>query len=332
MRYLTLLLLLFTLLTVQSQVSFDTASALRNSKSIYSLVVSIKDSIVYAQSFNGKKEDELFNNQSLTKSIEAVLIGIAIDKGFIPSMDSKIVDFLPVLKDDPDKRKLNITIGDVMNQASGLWHEDLRRMDIYLKQNDPSGYVLKQPLNSDPGSELHYNNAASHILSVILTKATGQTTLAFAQQYLFEPLDIHKVEWPAMKDGYNDGSGLLSVRLNTVDVNKIGRLLLNNGRYKGQQVVSSNWVQALLNPSKLYPAPWGLTNTTYGLCFYHRTYQQEKMMFGMGWGGQYLILLPGLDAVISVNQEVNDRTAIRQSEIFMGKIFPVIVEWVKAKK
>lgn len=332
MRFLFLLLLTFSLLPAKSQVAFDTAAALRNSKSIYSLVVSVKDSVVYAQSFNGRKKDDLCNNQSLTKSIEAVLIGIAIDKGFIPSADAKIADYLPALKNDPDKRKLNITVADVMNQASGLWHENLRRMDIYMKLDDPSGYVLKQPLVSEPGSELHYNNAASHLLSVILSKATSQTTIEFAQKYLFEPLDIHKVEWPTMKDGYNDGSGLLSVRLSTVDVNKIGRLILNNGRYKGQQIVSAQWIQVLLNPSKLYPAPWGLTNTTYGLCFYHRTYQQEKMLFGMGWGGQYLILLPGLDAVISVNQEVNDGTAIRQSEIFMGNIFPSIVEWVKVHR
>lgn len=332
MRNFILFALLFISVAAQSQDPFDTSTFIRNNKAIYSLVVSVKDSVVYAQSFNGKKNDDLSNNQSLTKSIEAVLIGIAIDKGFIKSLDTKIADFLPALQNDPDKRKLNITIADMMNQASGLWHENLQRLNQYLQLDDPSGHVLKQPLLSEPGSELHYNNAASHLLSVILTKATGQSTLDFARQNLFEPLDIHQVEWPKMKDGYFDGSGLLSVRLRTADVNKIGRLILNNGRYKEKQIVAAAWMQTLRNPAKKYPAPWGIPNAHYGLCFYHRTFQNEPMVYGMGWGGQFLILLPGLDAVISVNQQVNDRTAIQQSETFMGKIFPLIVDWIKASK
>jgi CubicO group peptidase (beta-lactamase class C family) len=332
MRLITFLLLACTTVTVNGQVTFDTSSLIRDSKAIYSLVVSVKDSVLYARSFNGKKNDDLFNNQSLTKSIEAVLLGIAIDKGFIKSLDTKIADILPELKNDPDTRKLNITVGDVMNQASGLWHENLAQLNVYLGLSDPSGYVLKQPLLSEPGSMLLYNNAASHLMSVILSKTTGQTTLDFARKYLFEPLDIRRVEWPKMKDGYYDGSGLLSVRMSTIDVNKIGRLLLNGGRYKGKQVVSQKWVQTLLKPVKTYPAPWGLVNTTYGLCFYHKTYNDEPLTYGMGWGGQFLIVIPGLDAVISVNQEVNDQMAIQQSSIFMGRIFPLIFDWIKTVK
>jgi len=326
MRICILSLLVFTSLAGICQPSFDTASCIRDNKAILSLVVSVKDSSIYARSFNGKKNDDLFNNQSLTKSIEAVLIGIAIDKGFIRSTDTKLVEIFPQLKNDPDKRKLDITIADVMNQASGLWHENLERLDLYLKLKDPSDYVLKQPLQSQPGSELHYNNAASHLMSVILTKTTGQTSLEFARKYLFDPLDIHNVEWPVMKDGYCDGSGLLSIRMSAVDVNKMGRLLLNGGRYKDRQIVSSTWVHSLLEPAKTYPAPWGLVNNTYALCFYHKMYRNEPVVYGMGWGGQYLVLMPGLNTVISVNQQVNDATAIRQSETFMGCIFPLIID------
>lgn len=320
----------FISVSVKSQFSFDTSSYIHSNPAIYSLVVSVKDTIVYAKSFNGKKNDNLFNNQSLTKSIEAVLIGIAIDKGYIRSLNTKIADILHILKNDPDKRKLNITIGDVMNQASGLWHENLEQMSFYLELDNPSGYVLKQPLASDPGKELHYNNAASHLLSVILSKVTGQTTFDFARKYLFEPLDIHQVEWPKMKDGYYDGSGLLSVRLSTIDINKIGSMLLHEGRYKGVQVVSRKWVQTLLEPLNTYPAPWGLPNTTYALCFYHKMYNENALIYGMGWGGQFLLLIPGLNTVISINQAVNDQTAIQQSAIFWGKIFPLIFEKIKA--
>jgi CubicO group peptidase (beta-lactamase class C family) len=328
MRIIIFSVFVFATLAGRCQLSFDTARCIRDNKAILSLVVSVKDSTIYARSFNGKKNDDLFNNQSLTKSIEAVLIGIVIDKGFIRSINTKLAEIFPELKNDPDKRKSDITIADVMNQASGLWHENLERLDLYLKLKDPSGYVLKQPLQSQPGSELHYNNAASHLMSVILSKTTGQTSLEFARKYLFDPLDIHNVEWPTMNDGYCDGSGLLSIRMSAVDVNKIGRLLLDGGRYKGRQIVSQTWVHALLEPAKTYPAPWGLVNNTYALCFYHKTYRNEQVVYGMGWGGQYLTLIPGLNVVITINQSVNDATAIRQSETFTNYIFPLIVESV----
>jgi CubicO group peptidase (beta-lactamase class C family) len=328
MRIIIFSVFVFATLAGTCQPSFDTASCIRDNKAILSLVVSVKDSTIYARSFNGKKNDDLFNNQSLTKSIEAVLIGIAIDKGFIRSPDTKLVEFFPELKNDSDKRKPDITLADVMNQASGLWHENLERLDLYLKLKDPSGYVLQQPLQSQPGSELHYNNAASHLISVILSKTTKQTSLNFARKYLFDPLDIRNVEWPAMNDGFCDGSGLLSIRMSAVDVNKIGRLLLDGGRYNGRQIVSQTWVHTLLEPAKTYPAPWGLVNNTYALCFYHKTYRNEQVVYGMGWGGQYLVLIPHLHVVITVNQQVNNATAIRQSETFMNCIFPLIVESV----
>ncbi|HWV72925.1 MAG TPA: serine hydrolase [Pseudosphingobacterium sp.] len=324
----TWLILLMQVNSAKSQTPLDTALKLNDNPAIFSLVVSVNGSVVCARYFNGKTGDDLFNNQSLTKNVMAVLIGIAIDKGFIGSLDTPIAEFLPELKGDTDSRKWNIKVCDVMNQASGLWHENLERLNTYLHLDDPSGHVLKQPLLSEPGSELHYNNAASHLLSLVLSKATGQSAFDFARRYLFEPLDIQQVEWPKMKDGHYDGSGLLSIRMRTVDMNKIGRLLLNGGRYNETQIVSQRWVQALFEPVNTYPAPWGLPDTRYGLSFYHRNFKGQSLVYGMGWGGQFLILVPGKNAVIAVNQRVNDRTAIQQSEIFMGEIFPLILDQI----
>ena len=314
------------------QSTLDTSSLIQDSRSLLSLVVSVDDRVMYAQSFNGHEMDELCNHQSLTKNVMALLIGIAIDKGYIDSLGVKMVDFFPALGQDPDERKRQITLRDVMNQASGLWHEDLAHLGRYLRLKDPSDHVLRQPLVAAPGRELHYNNAASHLMSVILSEATGRTTFDFAQKYLFGPLGIDEVTWPTMGDGYHDGSGLLSVRMGTADMNKIGRLILQGGGFEGKPVVSEKWTALLLQPEKVYPAPWELSNTTYGLTFYHQDYQGMPVTFGMGWGGQFLVLIPDLHAVISVNQRVDDRTAVRQSDFFMSRMFPVIVDWIVASR
>ncbi|HVV55798.1 MAG TPA: hypothetical protein VHC47_10755, partial [Mucilaginibacter sp.] len=115
-----------------AQIIIDTSGYVKTNKQLYSVVVSQNDRLTFQQYFNGKAAGDLMNNQSLTKSVMSLLIGIAIDKGYIPSVDEKIVTYFSQLKQDSDKRKQQITIRQIMNQASGLWHENLLRLDQYF--------------------------------------------------------------------------------------------------------------------------------------------------------------------------------------------------------
>lgn len=308
------------------QIHIEDSSVVKTDASLYAITVSKNNTLIYEHYFNQKSAADLFNDQSLTKGIVSILIGIAIDKGFISSLDEKIVRFFPELKQDADQRKQTITIRQVMNQASGFYHEDLSRLDKYLTLSNPSAYTIQQPLTTDPGSNFHYSNAASHLLSVIVTKASGMPTLEFANKYLFRPMKIEKVEWLKMNDGYYDGSGLLSIRLSVTDMNRIGVLLLNGGRYGGRQIVSSSFVQRLLKPDRLYHTEWGFPGSEYALCWYHKNYRGVTIVYGLGWGGQYNFIIPSLHAVITVNESVQDATAIRQSILFQEKIFPMILD------
>jgi CubicO group peptidase (beta-lactamase class C family) len=230
---------------------------------------------------------------------------------------------------DTDKRKQSITIRMVMNQASGLYHEDLMRLRTYLELPDPSGYVLSAPLAADPDKVWRYNNAASHLLSVILTKSTHMDTKSFADKYLFGPLGITQYQWAKMKDGYYDGSGLLSIQMHSADMLKVGELILNNGVWANQRIVSEKWIHAILDPEIHYPATWGFPNSLYGLDYYHFVYQGTAVTYGMGWGGQFLVVIPSLQAVIMINENIADVNAIRQSNAFIHQIFPLIYEQVK---
>jgi CubicO group peptidase (beta-lactamase class C family) len=309
-----------------AQINIDTSRFVKNNHQLYSVVVQQNDEIIYNQYFNDKTSADLFDNQSLTKSIMSLLIGVAIDKGYITSVDEKIVKYFPELVNDTDKRKQGITIRQIMNQASGLWHEDLTRMDKYFALDTPYEYVLKQPLITEPGKVFHYNNAATHILSVILTKATGINTLAFANKYLFGPLDIKNVKWGKMKDGYYDGCGLLSVQMATTDMTRIMSLLLHNGNYRGKNVVSPKWINQLLHPTIFYNTSWGFEGSTYALCFYHFNYKNTPITYALGWGGQFSFVIPDKNAVVSVNESIDDATAIKASIVFLNKIFPLIYQ------
>lgn len=312
-----------------AQINIDTISSIKNNPGIYSLLISKNDAIICQKYFNGHTDHELFNNQSLTKSVMSLLIGIAIEKGSIKSVDEKIVDFFPALKNDPDKRKQAITIRQIMNQASGLYHEDLTRLDLYLNLPDPSGYVLNAPLLSEPGKVFHYSNATTHLLSVILTKSTGMDTRAFAAKYLFTPLGITNFDWPKLHDGYYDGAGLLALRLKTRDMVKTGSLLLHNGMYNGKQVVPSKWISQLIHPDVTYPTEWGLDKSTYGLCWYHNVYKGTYIVYGLGWGGQFVMVIPARNAVIAVNENPANENAIKQSITFTTRTFQAIFEQLK---
>jgi CubicO group peptidase (beta-lactamase class C family) len=216
-----------------------------------------------------------------------------------------------------------------MNQTSGLWHEDLTGLRQYLTLPDPSDYTLKQPLVSEPGKTFHYNNAATHLLSVILTKATGMSTLDFANKYLFGPMGIKAVQWGKMADGYYDGCGLLSVQLHNEDMNKIGTLLMHNGYYDHKSIVPDKWIAEILHPIVSYKTPWGFDGSDYALCWYHCTYQNTPITYGLGWGGQFVFVIPDKKAVITVNESINDMTAIKASNLLLAKIFPLIYQQLK---
>ena len=312
-----------------AQLTIDTSAYVKNNPGIYSIIVSKNDRTIYQRFFNQHTANDLFNDQSLTKSIVSLLIGIAIDKGYIRSVDEKIIDFFPELKNDTDKRKRDITIRQVMNQASGLYHEDLERIPEFLRLPNPSAFVLRSPLVSDPGKIFHYSNAASHLLSVILTKSTHMNTRSFAQKFLFGPMGITTFDWAKMQDGYYDGSGLLSIRLHSQDMVKIGALLLQEGKYGDKQIVPQEWVNGILHPAIFYATEWGFDQSTYALCWYHAVYKGTPITYALGWGGQFLILIPSLQSIIVTNENTADATAIKNSITFTRHIFPLIFGQLK---
>ncbi len=322
-------------LSVCAQTSADTSSSLRKIPSLYCIVVSLKDTIRYEQHFNGTRDGDVFDDQSLTKSIGSLLIGIAIDKGLIAGPDEKLTHWFPELKKDTDRRKQDITLRQLMNQASGLYHENLESptgISGFLALPDPGGFVLQAPLLSTPGKVFHYNNASTHLLSLILAKSCGTDVRSFAEKNLFGPLGIKTLEWDKMKDGTYDLAGLQNVRLRTADLIKIGSLLLHEGRYGGQQVVPKVWISQLLQPDIEYPTPWGFQPSQYALCWYHTTFKGNQLIYGMGWGGQFLIVVPALQMVMAINQSHEDSRAPRQSGLFTEAIFPAFYEAIETGK
>ena len=186
-------------------------------------------------------ESSLSNTWSVTKSIISLLFGIALEEGYISSLDQTMVSFFPERTiANLDSQKESITLRHLLTMKSGFqWGAS--DWTLMSQSSDWVQYALDKPMSDAPGETWNYNNGAVHILSAILNKTTGMTTSTFADTHLFQPLGIDEYEWEVDPQGVDYGpSGLqLTVR----DMAKIGFLCLNNGTWDVEQVISAEWVE-----------------------------------------------------------------------------------------
>lgn len=298
---------------------------------LYSTVVLQNDTVAFRKFYNGKDDETYFHIHSETKSIMALLIGIAIDKGFIKSVDQTISDFYPVILDDTSKLKKKITIRHLLNQTSGLaaieWPNSL--CDQWLNSPNPSLFLLSLPMDAIPGSKFSYSTPASHLLSGIITKATGMETADFADKYLLYPLSITEHKWVKLHDGFYDGGGT-AVQFKTDDMLKIAKLILNKGMHKGKVLISQNYLEQIFPKEKKILAPWGLKNSYYNFCWYAADFEGYEVRYAIGYGGQFIFIIPALNTVIAVNHNTRVVDPNKQSGVFLEKSFPVIFKQVLA--
>jgi CubicO group peptidase (beta-lactamase class C family) len=296
---------------------------LGNEKGIYFAVVIKNDKIILRQFYNGKTENDLFNVQSVTKSIMAILTGIAIDKGIIKSVDEPIINYFPELMSDKDTLKKAITIRHLLNQTSGIKDFEFPQLDKWVNDSNPTSLTLSQPLATKPGTAYQYNTAATHLLSAIISKSSKMETQKFADENLFKPLGITNYKWEKLKDGYDDGGGL-SLWMKTDDLGKIGQLLLRGGEINNQKIISKQWINQLFEKENKLKAPWGLKNSLHGFCWYSSKYKNQIVNYAMGYGGQFIFIFPDLHAVVAINHNHDTAKGIEQSNIFFEKYLPLI--------
>ena len=187
------------------------------------------------------------NTYSCTKSVSSALIGIAIDKGYIKSINQSVMDFFPkyTTKSLNDDKKV-ITLKHLLTMTSGLYCRDSYLyqwrglMQMKFSKNWIK-FIIDLPMAEKPGTHFEYCNGVSFLLSAILQKQTGEKSLSFAKKNLFDPLGITNVRWPSNPQGITIGYGEL--HMIPRDMAKFGILYLNNGVWEGQQIISSQWIK-----------------------------------------------------------------------------------------
>jgi CubicO group peptidase (beta-lactamase class C family) len=243
---------------------------------------------------------------SCTKSITSILVGIAIEQGYINNVHQKVLDFFPDRNiSNVDSRKEAMTLEHLLTMTSGMnwveWHtnpsDPANSFNLMVRSSDWVQYVLDRPMNFDPGEVFNYNTGGSHLLSAIIQKATGRTTLSFAQEYLFNPLNITlgDIVWDYDPSGIvSGGTGLY---LTPQDMAKIGYLYLMNGTwpFNGKQIVSAEWIT---NATRSNPHLGSEDLYGYQVWFTSLTDCDIKGYFAWGYNTQKIYIIPELDLVV----------------------------------
>ncbi|HRI51683.1 MAG TPA: serine hydrolase [Pseudomonadota bacterium] len=253
--------------------------------------------LVYEQYWNGFDRARLHDLRSATKSVTALLTGIAIDEGRLPGADAAVAGFFPEYQalTGRDARLGRITLAHLLTMSSGLecndWNPDSAgKEEKMYKSADWLKFVLGLPVAGEPGSVTTYCTGGVNLLGGAIARATATSIPSFAERALFSPLRIASadVKWAAAPAGETDTGGHLQLRPR--DLLKLGQLVLDGGRWQGRQVVSANWLSAATT-RRVH-----LGDSDYGYLWWRNTFHVNgrpfDFSFARGNGGQYLFVFP----------------------------------------
>jgi CubicO group peptidase (beta-lactamase class C family) len=290
---------------------------------LQALVVSHRGRILLEHYGKGRDAGRLANIKSAAKSIVAALVGIAIERKLIAGVREPIVRWFPELRKDADPRRRQITIEDLLTMRSGLESTSGPNYGPWVTSRNWVRHVLERPMVSDPGTSMEYSTGSSHLLSAILTKATGRSTHQFAAETLAEPLGIRLARWPRDPQGiYFGGNDMLMTPRQMIVV---GELWLNDGRAKGAQIVPAAWVETSCQPRTR--SRWD-PDREYGYGWWSQTLGGQRACFAWGFGGQYILVFRDLDLVVAVTSTTamsDERHAYREQlfALLESHVFPL---------
>ncbi len=272
-------------------------------RKVHSVLVFRRKKLVAEWNTPGYGVDVAYPLFSIAKSITSILVGIAIEMGYIEDERSAVLDFFPEFRSSiDDAAKFDITIKHILTQTSGIrWRE----LDIAYKSSanmhygmehssDWMEFVLSQPMEHCPGEVFEYNTGAFHLFSAIIERASGMKFEDFADKHLFTPLGIEEIEWKRDPCGFACAAGSVGgVSLTPMDLAKIGWMVIDGGEFNGRRIVDTDWLDR---------STVGLVDTLHGAHYGYGWWVWHadgiKIFAAKGYAGQALMIVPELDLFV----------------------------------
>ena len=276
---------------------------------VNSLLIERHGEIVLDASFYPYNEEHPHQVFSVTKSVTASLVGIAIAESRLGSLDTPVSALLPgQVPADADKPR--ITLAHLLSMTSGLDcsnSQGLSFLQAMEQSRHWASYALDRPEVAAPGSRFDYCAGNMQIVSAVLTRATGQSAADYAMARLFAPLGITEVSWPKDSDG--NSHGFADLRLSPRDMAKLGYLWLHHGVWEGKQIIPAAYLQDALTAHASVESG---VQYGYGMWIYpqHGHAGGPPDFEANGVGGQRIAVVPSEDLVEVITGQGLDANAV----------------------
>jgi CubicO group peptidase (beta-lactamase class C family) len=279
--------------------------------------------IVGEKYYNGHHVWTPHNVMSVSKSFLSALTGLALQQGYLMSLDAKMLDYFPeYIYPGMDNRKHAITIRHLLTMHMGIANEADNNYGIYWGIYNSNNWIkttIEYPLKYAPGERMSYNTFQTHLLSAIITKATGKSTLEFARQNLFNPMGITVDAWEKDPQGYYFGGN--SMHFVPREMAVLGYLYLNEGVLNNVRIVPREWVHLTTTAfTNWQNRKWGaFTDYNYGYLWWLGKINNDRLFMAYGYGGQFVVNFPDLNLIVvstAKNQVDPDTSTIQEWAIF----------------
>ncbi|WP_374373171.1 serine hydrolase domain-containing protein [Dongia sp.] len=272
--------------------------AARNLAQLHGLIIAQDGKALLAEPIRGPRLDQPVNIKSISKSVISALVGRAIGDGILPGPEAPVVALLEKrLPAEADPRLQRITLDHLLSMRAGLERTSGPNYGAWVKSRNWVRHILSRPFVEEPGGPMLYSTGSTHLLSAILTDATGRSTLELARAWLGEPLGIDIPAWERDPQGvYLGGNNML---LSPEGLLRFGEMYRQGGQFDGKRVLPADWVAS----------SWRLRTTSrftghgYGYGWFIYELGGHPVYYAWGYGGQMIYIVPDLRLTVVVTSD-----------------------------
>ena len=294
----------------------DTAAlgaAIAGLDQLHSLQVMVGGALAFAEAPRGPGLERLAPIKSCSKSLVGLLLGTAIQRGEIASVDATIGEVAPrLLPKNADPAVSGITMEDLVTLRAGLERTSGANYGAWIASGNWVADALSRPLVARPGSRMLYSTGTTHILGAALAEASGRSLLALARERLGGPMGIEIPAWTRDPQGYYLGGNEMALR--PTAMLKVAQLVLDEGRVGGSEVIAPEWISASMQVRTR--SPWSGLGYGYGWFLSPSGY-----VLGRGYGGQIIAAHPARRLAVAIT---SDPARPARSEGYFGDLMRLL--------
>lgn len=273
----------------------DTARAFGR---MHALIVMRDGETLVEERFEGGTLDRPASIKSVSKSIVALLLGAAIDRGEVPNVTARLGDVAPqLIPHGTESVVAKITLEDLVTLRAGLERTSGPNYGAWVSSPNWVANALSRPLVAEPGNRMLYSTGSTHVLGAALTEATGRTLLDLARDWLGNTLGIEIPAWTRDPQGYYLGGNEMA--LSPRALARIGEMVRRNGLFDSKRVLSEAWIEASL--IQRTRSPW--SGLGYGYGWFLGQAAGQTYALARGYGGQVVAVSPDAGVTIVITSD-----------------------------